>query len=455
VLYDGTNRDHIYFDNGKCYVYDASLDPVVKEDSGSTTFATDNVDLYSIIQVGSYMVFADRAETTPYKWKNGDANLTKLCASGTEYKFRYLVNFQRRVIGLYSDQSEGNIDVRWSTDWPTTAITSLNYPAANQLYIPSDDPIVGGATMGQDRCYIYSENSISQLVYYPDYTAPFRCYTVVPQQGGVNHHSIVNIGDRHYFFNRNYGFCEYRGGKDIVPISRDIKTDVESFDSDYYDVMVGSYVPFTREVVWTVAADSNSTPSALYFYNIDTQQWRKEDKAMRFVDSWRMYDNYSWNELIAEIGGTGIWSDAGAKSWGYYASMRERLVYSNTDGKLYYQDADAIAGTDNLDGYRVEPIIALAGKGVRTKLKEIWFDMSEVGNYSIDVNYRGGSTAGEVEAASWTSIGSVSCNSPEFPVLRMDKTDYLHQIKWGTNLDSEKFGVSEIRFKFTVEKGGY
>jgi hypothetical protein len=140
MLYDGTNRDHIYFDNGKCYVYDASLDPVVKEDSGSTTFATDNVDLYSIIQVGSYMVFADRAETTPYKWKNGDANLTKLCASGTEYKFRYLVNFQRRVIGLYSDQSEGNIDVRWSTDWPTTAITSLNYPAANQLYIPSDDP---------------------------------------------------------------------------------------------------------------------------------------------------------------------------------------------------------------------------------------------------------------------------------------------------------------------------
>jgi hypothetical protein len=72
MLYDGTNRDYCFFDNGKFYVYDASLDPV-DESKAATTYAQHNVDLYSMIRVGSHIVFADRAETAIQSWKNGDA----------------------------------------------------------------------------------------------------------------------------------------------------------------------------------------------------------------------------------------------------------------------------------------------------------------------------------------------------------------------------------------------
>jgi len=455
-LYDGSNRDHIFFDNGKCYVYDSSLDPQLTEDSESTTFATDNVDLYSIIKVGSYMVFADRAEHTPYKWKNGDANLTKLCASGTEYKFRYLVSFARRVIGLYSDQTDGNIDIRYSTDWPTTAITSLNYPAANQLWVPNDDPITGGATMGMDRCFIYCEDSIQQLVYYPDYVAPFRAYTIVPHQGSVNHHSIVALGDRHYLFNKNYGFCEYRGGNQFPyggkPISNDIESDILEIASDYYNIIVGTFVPFTREVVWTVPMGGYSIPTHLLFYNIDTGQWRFEDKAMRYVDHWRMYGSYTWNDFITDLGGTeAVWTSAGTNTWAYYTSMRERLVYANTDGKLYYQDSEALNGSA-LDGYRIEPVLDFGDAKREDLLSEIWFDLAISGNYSIHNYHRSGDTLGEVEGASWTALDTLSHYSPALPKINVGKTNRLHQIKWRTDAANEKFQVNGITFRFEPQR---
>ena len=85
-------------------------------------------------------------------------------------------------------------------------------------------------------------------------------------------------------------------------------------------------------------------------------------------------------------------------------------------------------------------------------LKEIWFDIGNTGSYSIDINHRMGQTVGEVEAASWTSLGSVSCNSPSVPALRnFGKAARLHQIKWGTETDDEKFQVSRITFKFDAQ----
>jgi hypothetical protein len=449
-LYDGTDRDHIYFDNGKCYVYDSALDPQVVEDGSTTTFANDNGDFYSIIKVGTYMVFADRAEHTPYKWKNGDATLSKLIASGTEYKFRYLVPFQRRVVGLYSDQTNGDIDLRWSTSWPGTAIASLNYPAANQLYIPNDDPITGGAVMGTERCYIYCEDSINQLVYYPDYETPFRLFTVSPSQGCAGHFSIINLGNRHLLFNKNYGFCQYVGGDQLEPISESIKGDVQNIDPDYYDIIYGTYVPLNRTVVWSVPANGSSTQTQLWFYNIDTGNWTIEDKTMRCVANWRMVDNYTWNDLITALGGAGaVWTDAGTNTWAFYLNTRQRLAYSNTDGKLYYQ-AGEDEGGNNIDGYRIEPIMDFGVPYNFKYLKELWFEITDSVNCSIDVSHRSGDTVGEVEDASWSSVGGISCNSVDRPVIHVNKNARLHQIKWGTNLKDEKFQVNNITFKYEV-----
>ena len=459
-LYDGTNRDYCFWDNGKFYVFDGGLDPGDKT-AAAVTHGTNNADLVCAIRVGSYVVFTDAGKaTTPYKWKNADANASKLIASGTEYMFKFIESFQRRVIGFFSDQTDGNIDLRYSTSWPGTAIISLNFPATNQIYIPNDDPGTGLKAMGKDRCFVYSENSIHALDYYADYTAPFRLRNIVDGQGAVNNAGIVNLGDRHYLYNKNYGFCEFRGSEfphGGRPISEAIEPDLQAINVEYLNLIVGTFHSLRREVCWTVPSGGGSTPNALFFYNIDTGQWRKENKTMRFVHEWDAYTTFTWNDLIAALGGTGaVWSTAGSKPWAYYTAMRRRLVYANTNGHLYQHDSDGIAGA-NLDGYRIEPIMDFGDKKRHKFLTEIWFDIGYSGAFSIDVSYRGGHTAGEVIAAGWTSIGSVSCNSSSRPVLNcpsdVNTDNRLHQIKWGTNLIDEPFQVNGITFVFTPGMG--
>ena len=449
-IYDGTNRNHLFYDNGKIYAYDSALDP--QDISAGITFANSAADFYSTIKLGEYAVFADWAEHTPYKWKHGDANVSKLIASGTEYQFRYLMNFQRRVIGLYSDQTNGNIEVRWSTDYPGTAITSLNYPALNQLYVPNDDTITGGKEMGSDRAYIYCDDSIQQLIYYPDYELPFRMITVVPKQGCTGNASIINVGDRHYFFNRNYGFCEYRGGQFPAggrPISADIDTELWDINADFYNMIVGTVVPFTSQIAWLVPLGGDVFCDTLLYYNYLTGQWTKESRTERYIDSWRMYNAYTWNDFIEELGGTGaLWSAAGTNTWGSYTSLRQRLAMAGTNGHLYYKAAETNDG-GALDGYRIEPIMHFGDSNRYDMLNEIWFDMGQTGSFSIDVYHRSGDTVGEVAAAAWVLVGSVSCNSPTRPVLTgFSKSARLHQIKWGTNLGDERFEVNGITFKF-------
>lgn len=450
-LYDGTNRNHIYIDAGNVYIYDGSLDPAEMADAGATAFASDNVDLYSMIRVGAYFVFADRGEHTPYKWKHGDATLSKLCASGTEYKFRYLVSFARRVIGLYSDQTDGNIDIRYSTAWPSTAIAALNFPATNQLYVPNDDPLTGGATMGTDRCFIYCEDSIQQLAYFASYSSPFVPYTVVPHQGAVNHHSIVTLGDRHYLFNKSYGFCEYRGGNQFpygTPISSDIEPEIATINPAYYDLIVGRHHPSRRSVVWTVPLYGNTTPSHLLHYNIDTKQWTIEDRPMRYIDFWNLTSTFTWNDLIEALGGTGaLWSWGGGTAWAEYVSAANRLVYSNTDGQLYYHVGAGLNGSD-IDGYRIEPVMDFGDAKRKDTLEEIWFGLDIVGDYSIDISYRNGTTLGELEDANWTAMDSLSHNSPSLPFIKIQTTANLHQIKWGTDKKNEQFGVNFITYRY-------
>jgi len=601
-LYDGTNRDHIMFDNGVAYVFDSTRTPVAKAnlilpfDAGnneptigetvevtsgtwggndaagnlylststgtwdddtqldgsttganigtsniptgtsSTTFATDNVDLYSTIKVGDYMVFSDRGKSIPHKWKSGDAYLTPLDAtggvsgvggeSGLGYRFRYLVNFARRVVGLYceNDTDAPQLSIRWSSAWPGTSIANLNFAVADKLYIPNDDKIVGGATMGIDKCFIYCENSIQQLLYYANFDKPFGCVTAVTKQGGVNHHSIVNLGDRHFFFNRHYGFCEYRGGTQMPfggrPISEDIETDLQDINHTYANLIVGTYVPEIRCCAWAVPMESSATPNYLLFYNIDTGQWHFDDKVARFVDYWQAYDDFTWFSLIRALGGmdtcTGtatagtadttlvdanatfstdgvavddyvfnttdndytqvasvdseteltldanaslgvddayeigagaIWLDAGVKSWGYYASLAKYLVFGNTDGYVYTRGSERLSGTTDLDGYRIEPIVDFGDPKRKDLLQEIWFQVLYYGDFDIHVWHRAGDTVATLEQENWVQIGTVNATAAK-PVVHCSKIGRLHQIKWGTDSNSESFRVNKITFRY-------
>lgn len=446
-LYDGTNRNFFNFEHGKVWKYDSSWDPAEVVIAASTTFATDSVDLYSICRVGAYIVWADRAETTPHKWDHGDATHSKLIASGTEYKFRYLGSFQRRIIGLYSDQTDGNIDIRWSTDWPTTAITSLNFPATNQLWVPNDDPITGGASLGRDKFFIFCENSIQQLVYYPDYSTPFRCFTVVPYQGSVNHHSIVEANGQLYFYNEDFGFCSYGGGRVITPISDDIIDQLRTMDPAYYPVIYGKHIPYDRQIIWSVPLNAASECNTLVIYNYDTGQWEVETKTARCIDEWHVFTTQTWATLEAAFGGTGLWSDGGDVRWADFIATGRHVVYANTDGHFYQRTSEANIGAA-YEGFREEPVLFFGNKRRYDTIQEIWFDIGEAGSFGINVQHRSGNTTGELVKSGWTDLGSISCNSPREARMFVNLNARLHQIKWGTSGAGEKFVVNGIIFKY-------
>lgn len=466
-LESGTVRDHIYFDNGKCYVFNRTSSaqartPVLTEDVHGITFANAEEDLYSIIRVGSYMVFTDRGHHVPYKWQHNEGYLTPLINSGSQYRFRYLFSFQRRIIGLYTDESKGDISVRWSSAWPATAIENLTFPASNQLYIPNDDLITGGGAMGHDHAFIYCRDSIQQLVYSPDYATPFRMVTIVPQQGCTGHHSIVNVGDKHFLFNRNYGFCVYYGGgrfpsvdasgNEII-ISKDIDSDVRDITVDYYDRIYGTFIPFTRQIVWAVPMNGASSNTHLWFYNLDTGQWTIEDKAMRCLDVWRIHTGLTWEQLESTYAtSTGTWADLTGR-WTDYTGvqLKEFLVYANTDGHVYRHAGEDLAGAV-LDGYRVEPIGDFGNKLRKDLLKEIWFQLAAVGTFNIHVYHRSGNTTGEVLDAAWEELPVIDCDSPANAVVDVNKTARLHQIKWRTDNKNEMFQVNAIVFKYLPQE---
>ena len=412
----------------------------------TTTFAKDSSDLYSIIRVGDWMVFADRAETTPYKWKHGESNVSPL-SSAKEYEFRYLTSFQRRVVGLYSGETNGNIDVRWSTAWPATAITSLSFTATNQLYIPNDDPITGVGTLGRDKCFPFCENSIQQLVYYPDYTTPFRIFTVVPDQGSASHHSIVNANGQLFFYNENYGFCSYQGGNTINPVGNDILPDLHGMHTSYLPRIVGKHIPIRKQIMWTVPLDGDTECNHIVIYNYDTGQWEIEEKTTRWIDYWELSDSMTWTELEAAVGGTGIWSDAGSATWAAYLATGKQVVYGKTDGQLYTntteQDVDR-----RFEGKREEPIMSFGNPQRWDTIQEIWFDIGERGNFAIWVMHRSGNTVAELLEDTYVHVGQVSFDNPTDPVMHVNLNARLHQIKWGMGNPNEKFVVNGITLKY-------
>jgi hypothetical protein len=426
------------------------------------TFAVADVDLFSMEKIGAYLVFSDHGTNRPYRWKNGDDYITRLvaaAAAGENYQFRYLMSFARRLFGLYdtsSGVSDGDISIRWTDSWPSVAITALTFPAANQLYIPNDDSIAGGKTMGRDRAYIYCDNSIQEVVYNTDYASPFRLFTIVPGQGAVNHHSIVGVGgNRHFLFNKSYGFCEYRGDREFpyggVPISADIDTNIQNIAYDYYNLMVGKHIPLTNEVVWTVP-QGNTTATDLFFYNYITKQWRIEDKPMRYVDFWQTSSDLTWTAWTnLLLGSTATWDLAGTDTWGHYISTTQKMVYGNTDGKVYTQSGESLAGT-KISGYREEPILDFGDPKRKDTLEEIWWDIPLGGKFSIDIYYRGGNTTAEVVNSGWTQLDSLSCDNPALPRTKVKQTERLFQLKWGTDTLNASPQVSGITFRYLEGK---
>jgi hypothetical protein len=319
-----------------------------------------------------------------------------------------------------------------------------------------DDPITGIRRMGQNACFLYGEKSIDRIDYYASYTTPFGLTTMVSNHGAAGHHSIINLGNRHLFYSHDLGFVEYYGGNELIPISKDIQNTIDGIYPDYGKRIVGAQRLLEgREVVWTVPTGGGSVPDYLFYFDIYNRTWRIENKAQRFIDVWDMATPYTWGDLATALGGdTATWDDITSGTvWTTYTGSRvTRLAMSNADGKTYYYGGESDAGSA-LVGTRVEPMLDFGEPYRRDLLLELWFSLAVRGNYNIDIYHRGGDTAAEVAAASWTSKGTISCLDPTDSVLYLSESARIHQIKWETDAASERFAVNDITFKYVPQSG--
>lgn len=453
----GSAVDHLFWDNGKFYYLNSSREWTNVDAATPVTFSTADSGLICAIRVGLYAVMADRAATlTPYIWKNGDANLTKLIKTGTEYKFRFLAPWQRRIIGAYSDQTNGDIEIRWTQAWTESNFwaSAATMAAGNQLYRPNDEPITGIKTLGANACVLYGENAIDSIDYFQNYTTPFAITNRVAGQGFVNHHSIVDVGGVHFGFNKNYGFCGYAGGAEFpaggAPISYDIEDKIAGINPAYYPQIVGAFYPLAKECLWAVPLDGAATPNTILGYNLITKQWSIKKHDLRYLDFWTIDTSLIWNDLAA-LGYT-EWEDFGTLRMGDLISSTAAMVHANTNGHIYTDTGESDAGSV-WTGYRVEPVISL-GETARSLLLEIWFGLSSVGDFSLFVYHRGGDTLAECEAAGWVALDEVSVNSPDNAVCYTAQNYRFHQLKWGTDAAAEPFSVNAITFKY-VPQGAY
>jgi len=443
-LFNGTNRDYIYCDNGKIYVYDGSRDPVDTNLATPVTFAADNIDLYSIITFGGYFIFADRGEHTPYKWKHGDTYLTKLILAGTEYKFRYLMHLGNRIIGAYSDQDNGDLEIRYTDILPAWA--TLTFAAASQLYKPEGDhSITGLGKIGHNTGFVFSDEDISRLDYYSAAKPVYKAVRMFENWGSVNHQAIVSDGVALYSFDKSRGFFRFDGGEPQV-ISDDIEEIIASIGTSYYNLIFGKYIPHSDEMCWTIPANGSATPNKFLFLNRKTKGWRVEDKVARCLDVWQTFSDETWTELAVLAGG--VWP--GEDGWTKYTTESRLLVMGNTDGHLYMRSSEADVATD-IDGYRIEPIIPFPDPKQFKRILEIWIDCTHRVDADLDFYWRGGNTVSEVKNAKWNSIGLINMNAPTEPVLYPDLYARLHQFKWGTDKKDEPFSIDAIRFGYYMQ----
>lgn len=448
--------DHVFFDNGYFYVYDTNRDPVNKALLGGAVQMGNNLfELYSMIQVGDYIVWTDWGDHTPYAWSNGDSTYTELISAGTEYKFRYLEYFQNYIFGAYSDQANGDIEIRWSGVLPVPT-SSCEFAAANQLYKPGNDSITGIKKFGSNACFLYGEESISSIDYYANYLTPFTIRNMQPYQGTTNHHSIVDTGGRHFLFNKNYGFCEYRGGNEFPyggrPISFNIENKIATIDPSYYPIIVGAFIPEKNEIAWAVPLNNSATNNSILYYNIITGNWRVETKTASYIDVWTLFTTLIWDGGTLDLADLGItyWTDFNRNTISSYIDKNIYLSFANTNGILYYVGSEGYV-IQNFEGYRVEPIINFDFNDENSLLEEIWFSLTDIGPFNLKVYYRGGNTVAECSEASWETLDEIDCLTPTETVTYADKFNRYHQIKWGTDYINQKFGVNAIQFKYVPE----
>lgn len=446
ILDDGTNRNICGVYGGKFYKFETNGSAVRIENATPVTFHL--TDPICMVQYGAYALISS-ISTAPQKWMHGDAYLTGLIQAGTAFKFKFLEQFQNRIIGAYSDQTNGNIDIRWTNALPSMA--SLEFPATNQIYKPdSDVGITGMKRLGNLRLLLYGRASIHAIDYFPDYASePFNATPIATGIGTDSHHSIVDTGSSHQFYDRNKGFIEMSGAGAWKVISDPVATLLETISSNYLQRIVGRYSRFTNNTAWIVPLDGAVTPSAMLIYSNTTGEWSRRNIAQTaFVyDHWDSWSGLTWTQLRALDTVNHRWPTSG--KWSDYLTHYEGdMLFGNTTGYAYRDFGNDEDEASTFAAWRIEPVISQPAKSRTKRFQELHFEATTQGSFSLDVYWRGAVSEQAVASASWESIGSVSLAGGQTEsILYFDKAAKFHQFKFGTDLKDEPFKISQYVLK--------
>lgn len=444
LVNDGTNQTMSGVNKGLFYTFNPSGASTNINATSPVTFTTTGP--ISLIQYGAYAVISSLA-TEPYKWMYGDANLTKLIQTGTAYKFKYMEKFNNHLIGAYSDQTNGNIELRWTDALPSFA--SFTFPASNQLYKPdSDVGITGIKTLGNMYCLVYGKNSIHNLVYDANSSVVFSMVPITSNVGTASGFSIVDTGRSHAFFDSNRGFVELAGASSWSVISDAITPWVSTITRNSYSKIVGALTISANEIVWAVPTNGSTEPDTLFYYNIVKKSWRREYRgatALGYFD-FQTYNPMSWTGLASASPNDPEWPSSG--TWESYVTnyVGNFLFGDSTTGLPCWVLGDDFNGAA-FTSWRIEPVFGYPDTTRHKRWQEVHFGISETGNFSIDLEWRTGETEQECKSSPWEVIGSVDCGLGDVSAIYPDKVGRYHQFRWGTSGAGENFKVTTITLK--------
>jgi hypothetical protein len=211
-------------------------------------------------------------------------------------------------------------------------------------------------------------------------------------------------------------------------------------------MIVGANIHYSDEVVWAVPLNYATSNNALLYYNTQTKQWRKENRACDVIGYKNYLTTYTWTEFILYNSDNGSTWPTDSRSWNESVAGSGKVYYGKTDGYVY-----EIHGSDwndaDYDAYRIEPILGAPDYTRHKRIQECHILATRTGAWSVDVYWRGGDTEQEVVDSSWELLGSTTQTTTSSQVIYFDKEKKYHQFKYGTDKKYEPFAIGRVILK--------
>ena len=492
----------------------ADCDSVIQEKDLRPTDAV----LYGETVIFSAINSGAHSGMTPFIWTSGDGENFYPLITGTDatlYVFKYINEWYNHIIGLHTSETNGEGSIRWTEALPSGS--NLTFPSANQIYKPGNDEITGSAKFGRNLFLVYGRNSICKLDYYPSATPAFGATMLIDNLGIEDQKCLINAYGSHWFFNKSYGFIQYNGSGSINTeniISKDIENIIATIDFSKITQITGKHVRGSRQLVWAITT-TQAWPDTLLYFDVDSRTWSREDRTdanIIIMDSWpddvgtedvhklvfsgssdgHVY--YKNGEVLDSVSGTLFDAYRIEPAMYFHDAKRKKFLKSiwfgidsgdNAYLDVYYRNGNTVYDLETKSWQFIGSLyLRTDGDSVihmPTMISEVDYDNAS-DTISFEATITGGTnsytatvignmptsaTAGTLylqnltgtleddEQITSSEVGNptADCDGTSSDVV-INSVGRYHQIKWGTDLESEMFSINRIEYEYE-DQGTY